>query len=118
MAKRSDIESFLNKGYQEAVNYPLFDSIFNRRSRRFGLGMALSDSTLAFESDAPPTPLDELEEALLVWSGTGLTGLCLADLPPETGIGLLCQWTGRTWPSACNSHGTELFLRMMKGFIL
>ncbi len=99
----------LNQRYEEALNYPLFDSIFNRRSRRFGLGMELEDESLGFKSEYDPIPLEEMEEALLVWSGTGLTGLCLADLPPETGIDLLCQWTGRTWPSACNNHGTELF---------
>jgi len=60
MAMKANIESFLNKGYQEAINYPLFDSIWNRRSRRFGLGMELSDTTLAYKSDAPPIPLDEL----------------------------------------------------------
>jgi len=113
--KSKDIQSFLNKGYEEALKYPLFDSIFNRRSRRFGLGMELQDSTLAHKSDHDPVSLDELEEALLVWSGTGLTGLCLADLPPENGIDLLCQWTGRTWPSACNNHGTELFFTNDEG---
>ena len=104
-----------NNGYEAALKYPLFDSIFNRRSRRFGLGMELADSSLEFKSSAPPIPLDEVEEALIVWAGTGLTGLCLADLPPETGIDLLCQWTGRTWPSACNNHGTELFFTNDKG---
>lgn len=99
----------LKPGWEEALSYPLIDAILNRRSRRFGLGMELKDSSLEFKSSHPPIPLDEFEEALLVWAGTGLTGLCLADLPPETGIDLLCQWTGRTWPSACNNHGTELF---------
>jgi hypothetical protein len=99
----------LKPGWEEALKYPLVEAIFNRRSRRFGLGMELRDSSLEFTSSHPPVPLDEFEEALLVWAGTGLTGLCLADLPPETGIDLLCQWTGRTWPSACNNHGTELF---------
>jgi hypothetical protein len=105
----------LGERYEQALNYPLFDSIFNRRSRRFGLGMKLEDTTLGFESRYDPIPLEEMEEALLVWAGTGLTGLCLADLPPETGIDLLCQWTGRTWPSACNNHGTELFFTNDKG---
>jgi len=105
----------LAEKYEKAMNYPLFDSIFNRRSRRFGLGMKLEDETLGFESNYDPIPLEEMEEALLVWAGTGLTGLCLADLPPETGIDLLCQWTGRTWPSACNNHGTELFFTNDKG---
>ncbi len=77
--------------------------------------MKLEDPTFSFESQYEPIPLEEMEEALLVWAGTGLTGLCLADLPPETGIDLLCQWTGRTWPSACNNHGTELFFTNDKG---
>jgi hypothetical protein len=115
MAKRGNPSAILNKGYEEALKYPFFEAAFNRRSRRFGLGMDLKDSTLEFASRHDPVPLDELEEALLVWSGTGLTGLCLADLPPETGIDLLCQWTGRTWPSACNNHGTELFFTNDKG---
>ncbi len=113
MAKKNN--SILNEGYEAALKYPLFDAIFNRRSRRFGLGMELKDSSLGFKSSYPPIPLDETEEALLVWAGTGLTGLCLADLPPETGITLLCQWTGRSWPSACNNHGTELFFTNDKG---
>ncbi len=115
MARKPHMREILNRGYETALKYPLFDSIFNRRSRRFGLGMELNDSSLEFKSSSPPVPLDELEEALLVWAGTGLTGLCLADLPPETGIDLLCQWTGRTWPSACNNHGTELFFTNDKG---
>lgn len=109
MGKTNGKEKIFTKGMQEALKYPLIDSIFNRRSRRFGLGMELSNTSLEYKSEHDPVPLSEIEEALLVWSGTGLTGLCLADLPPETGIDLLCQWTGRTWPSACNNHGTELF---------
>ena len=109
------MKELLSERMQQALDYPLFDSIFNRRSRRFGLGMELKDSTLEFKSKYDPIPLSEVEEALLVWSGTGLTGLCLADLPPENGIDLLCQWTGRTWPSACNNHGTELFFTNDEG---
>lgn len=108
-------EELFSERIQKALEYPLFDSIFNRRSRRFGLGMELKDSTLEYRSKYDPVPLSEVEEALLVWSGTGLTGLCLADLPPENGIDLLCQWTGRTWPSACNNHGTELFFTNDEG---
>lgn len=106
---KNGINQLFGERIQKAMEYPLFDSIFNRRSRRFGLGMELKDSSLEYKSKYEPVALSEIEEALLVWSGTGLTGLCLADLPPENGIDLLCQWTGRTWPSACNNHGTELF---------
>ena len=98
MAKRRNPGPILNKGYEEALKYPFFEAVLNRRSRRFGLGMELRDSSLEFTSNHDPVPLDELEEALLVWSGTGLTGLCLADLPPETGIDLLCQQVGSFHP--------------------
>lgn len=97
------------QGLEECFRYPLFDAFFNRRSRRFGLGMKLSEEGLEYRSEVEPIPLSELEEAVLVWAATGLTGLCLGDLPPKTGLTWLIQWTGRTWPCACNGHGTELF---------
>jgi len=86
MVRKHNDNPILNKGYEQALKYPFFEAVFNRRSRRFGLGMELADTSLEFKSAHDPVPLNELEEALLVWSGTGLTGLCLADLPPEIGI--------------------------------
>ncbi len=106
---KPDLKELMTERIKKSLEYPLFDAIFHRRSRRFGLGMELKSSSLEYKSKYDPVPLNDLEEALLVWAGTGLTGLCLADLPPEIGIDLLVQWTGRTWPSACNNHGTELF---------
>src|SRR3990172_8245039 len=61
MAKKGN-STLKNNGYEAALKYPLFDSIFNRRSRRFGLGMELADSSLEFKSSAPPIPLDEVED--------------------------------------------------------
>src|SRR5690606_33811610 len=84
------------------------DAIFTRRSRWFGLGMEIKEGTLAHKSRHEPVPLTELEEAFLIWAGTGMTGLSLGDLP-RTGISWLFQWTGRSWPCSCNSHSTELF---------
>jgi hypothetical protein len=55
-----------------AWSYPLFEALYRRRSRRFGLG---------FESAHAPVPLTELEEALLVGAGAGFTGLAFWDLP-------------------------------------
>ena len=53
--------------YDAALNYPLFEAIFNRRSRRFGAGMELpSDSSLGHKSGIPPIPLTEFQEAMLV----------------------------------------------------
>ena len=96
------------EGLTEAFNFGLLDSIFSRRSRRFGLGMEVPEGNLKFKSNHPPVALSELEEAVLIWAGTGTTGLSLGDLP-RSGISWLFQWTGRSWPCSCNSHSTELF---------
>jgi len=53
-------------------SYPLFETLYSRRSRRFGLG---------FEMEEGPFPLTELEEALLVGAGAGFSGLAFWDLP-------------------------------------
>lgn len=96
------------EGLDVALKFGFMDSIFTRRSRRFGLGMEIKDGTLKHKSVHKPVALTELEEAFLIWSGTGMTGLSLGDLP-RTGISWLFQWTGRSWPCSCNSHSTELF---------
>ncbi|MEM7009505.1 MAG: hypothetical protein AAF462_10265, partial [Thermodesulfobacteriota bacterium] len=96
------------KGLEVALNFGFMDSIFTRRSRRFGLGMEIEEGNLKYKSKHNPIPLSELEEAYLIWAGTGMTGLSLGDLP-RTGISWLFQWTGRSWPCSCNSHSTELF---------
>jgi len=96
------------EGLNTALNFGFMDAIFTRRSRRFGLGMEIRDGTLKHKSLHKPVPLTELEEAFLIWSGTGMTGLSLGDLP-RTGLSWLFQWTGRSWPCSCNSHSTELF---------
>jgi hypothetical protein len=96
-------------GLVDALTYPYFQSVFDRKSRRVGLGMTVGSDVIPYESPYEPVPLSELEEALLVMAATGLTGLNLADLDPVRGMSTLVQWTNRTWPSACSNHGTELF---------
>ncbi len=96
-------------GLIDALGYPLFQSVFDRKSRRVGLGMTVGSDVIPYASPYEPVPLSELEEALLVMGATGLTGLNLADLDPARGMSTLVQWTNRTWPSACSNHGTEVF---------
>jgi hypothetical protein len=114
---------------QEAWNYSLFDAIFNRRSRRFGLGMEITEGPTRFKSPNPPVPLDEEEEALLVAAGTGLSGIIVGDIPMstkgekdvrywESGASTLMSFQGRTWGSPCNAHGTELFYTNDSGVYL
>ncbi|MEZ4548108.1 MAG: hypothetical protein R3B51_10480 [Thermodesulfobacteriota bacterium] len=81
------------EGLEKALGFGFMDAIFTRRSRRFGLGMEIKEGTLAHKSRHEPVPLTELEEAFLIWAGTGMTGLSLGDLP-RTGISWLFQWTG------------------------
>jgi hypothetical protein len=95
-------------GLVDALSYPFFSSVFDRKSRRMALGMEMT-GTLSYRSPYEPVPLTELEEALLLAAATGLTGLNLGDIDPSQGADALVQWTTRTWPSSCSNHGTELF---------
>lgn len=97
-----------------ALGYPLYDALVNRRSRRFPLGATLGGLT-PFESPGDPVPLSQAEEALLVFAGTGRTGLNLADMHfmdesgRSTRANTMLQFESRTYPSACGAHATELF---------
>lgn len=103
--------------FNEALEVPLAEAVFTRRSRRVGLGMRVPDGPLAYDSPHLPVPLSELEEAFLVWLGTGVTGLALADLPTD-GIAWMHGFSGRSWPCSCNSHSTELFFTNDSGTYL
>ncbi len=116
---------------EEAWNFPLGEAIMNRRSRRFGLGMEIAEGPNKFKSNNEPVPLDEVEEALLISAGTGINGMNLGDLPyvprpdnlekAQTWCGegnTMMEYVGRTWPSACGAHGTELFYTNDEGVYL
>ncbi len=98
-----------------AWEYSLLDGIFQRRARRIPWGGEKPGDVAPFHSGKEPFPLDETEEALLVAAGAGITGVALADIPYTDWEGvnlagnLLIQFIGRTYPSPCSSHGTELF---------
>jgi hypothetical protein len=95
------------EGLEAALNFGFMDAIFTRRSRRFGLGMEITEGTLAHKSRHAPVSLSELEEAFLIWAGTGMTGLFWATFRARDLMAL--PVTGRSWPCSCNSHSTELF---------
>jgi hypothetical protein len=106
---------------EEVWNTPLFEAIFTRRSRRFGLGMEIKRGPNAYRSEAEPEPLSLEEEAMLCMAATGMSGMNLADMPhtrkeelgPEEvwdgNCNTMLEYNGRTFPSPCGSHGTELF---------
>src|SRR3989304_7684055 len=96
---------------QKAWNYPLFDAIFQRRARRFPLGGEMPAGVAPFKAAKEPVPLDEIEEAMLVMAGTGISGLNLSDLPFNDDAGgnwggnTMLQFVGRTYASACGPPG-------------
>lgn len=90
----------------EVWDYPLFEALFGRRSRRFGLGFEIAEGPFRYKSARPPLPLSEDEEALLVAAGIGVSGLPLWDgsRPPAFRAG-----DGRTFASTSHGRRTALF---------
>ena len=91
-----------------AWSYPLFEALYGRRSRRFGLGFEMSEGPFRYKSAHTPVPLSEIEEALLVGAGAGFSGLAFWDLPtpPPT---LYLRRSGRTFPTTRPDGHTALF---------
>jgi hypothetical protein len=92
--------------------YPLFDALFGRRSRRFGLGCEMTDGPFKYKSQHAALPLSEVEEAMLVAAGVGFSGMALWDqnrpLPFRSG-------DGRTFPSTSRGRRTALFMTNDQG---
>jgi len=84
-------------------DYPLFEALYGRRSRRFGLGFEIAEGPFRYRSEQAPVPLSEFEEALLVAAGIGVTGIPLWDgsRPPGYRGG-----DGRTFGST--AHGRRI----------
>ena len=97
------------EGLNVALDYKFNDAVFQRRSRRFGLGMEIDKGPLMYKSRHHPVALTELEEALLVWTGLGIKSINLSDFPPHVGLDLEMQFTSKTIPALGDVHRTELF---------
>lgn len=101
-------------GVRAFLEYPLLDAILSRRSRRFALGSEIPGGPTKYRSRHAPVPLDEVEEAFLITTGTGLTGMLLGDLPFLDDRGrdscgnTLIHFRGLTYASPCGSHDTHL----------
>jgi hypothetical protein len=92
--------------------YPLLDALRERRSRRFGLGMAMDAGPLAYRSRHPGLPLTEGEEALLAFAACGITGPALADLAYAPGQGgtIMAGLVGRTVGSGDAIQSVAVFV--------
>src|SRR5262245_32894995 len=94
-------------------SYPLFEALYRRRSRRFGLGFEMPEGPFRYKSAHVPVPLSELEEALLVGAGAGFSGLAFWDLPTPAPY---ARRSGRTFPTTRPGGCTALFLTNDDGF--
>ena len=90
---------------EAAWNFPLFEAMMGRRSRRFGFGMELEYGPFTYKSEKEPFPLSEDETAILVAAATGLTGAILCEGDTQGGM---VKSVGRTHPRAVGAHRTQL----------
>ncbi|MER9631001.1 hypothetical protein [Mesorhizobium sp. M0296] len=106
-----------NAGLDELLKRPLLETIWRRRTHRVGRGVPLLKAgSMTYESTQKPTPLGELEEAVLI-AMTGHTGLTMPDRPfqdPTTGEFVMAKpnvnMEGRTAGSPDNAQGTQFFM--------
>ncbi len=93
------------------ARYPLLDALRDRRSRRFGRGMAIA-GPLAHKSESPGVPLTEDEQALLAFAACGLTGPALGDLEYQPGGGgtIMAGMAGRTVASGDAIQTVSVFV--------
>ncbi len=105
-------------GLDSAIDHGFYDAVFQRRSRRFGLGMEIDKGPLQYKSKHDPIPLTELEEAILVWTGLGIKNINLSDFPPHVGLDLEMQFTSKTIPALGDVHRTELFYTNDEGLYM
>lgn len=95
------------------LDFSLLEAIYGRRSRRFGMGMELASGPLAFNSNAEPASLTELETAILVAAGTGVTGwnfgVPFGPDRPNQHAHYTQRFTGRVAPTAAGFGTPVLF---------
>jgi hypothetical protein len=85
--------------------YSLFDALYGRRTRRFGLGFEMAQGPFEYRSSEAPVPLCEDEEALLVAAGIVSPGWLWdqsRSLPYRNS-------DGRTFPNTSRGRRTALF---------
>lgn len=106
----------------DVQRFPLMQALFGRRARRFGMGMEIPSGPLAFRSRHDPLPLSELERAILVAAGTGVSGWNFGvpfgpERRDEHGH-FTVRYTGRTAPTAAGIGTPVLFFTDDEGTYL
>jgi hypothetical protein len=94
---------------KQVFKYPILEAIARRRSRRFPLGCTLPEGAMQYASKQPAVALNDIETAILCWSGAGITGSITGDLSTKIGGSAFGTWVGRATPYPSNVHNTKLF---------
>ncbi len=101
------------RGLEEAVQFPLLEAIYGRRSRRFFMGAEIPEGVMAFKSEAQPMPLSELEQMMVLTAMGGNTGWHNLIYRHKKYAPNLSNYAnaagGRTFPSAAGFHTSEIF---------
>src|SRR5262249_54437597 len=105
-------------GFEAMLQYPLFQALYHRRSRRIAKGVKsvpAGSNSYQPTPEPQPQPLSPLEEAVLI-AATGATGLTLPDRPFQSPAGENILGTpnlnmfGRAAGSPDNAQATHFFL--------
>lgn len=104
-----------HSGWDQLRSFSLWQALFGRRSRRFGLGMEIPSGPLAYQSKHVAQPLSEEERLLLIALGSGLTGWNLGiphstSTPESLGCNYAHRSLGRSYPSGAATYGSELLI--------
>jgi hypothetical protein len=94
---------------KQIFKYPILEAIARRRSRRFPMGCTLPEGAMQYASQESPVPLNDIETAILCWSGAGITGSITGDLSTKIGGSAFGTWVGRATPYPSNVHNAKLF---------
>ena len=113
-----------NGSLQDLFGYPLMSALTERRTRRLARGTSLNAGALSHQSTNAPAPLTALEEAILITTITGITGVTTHDGPlikpdgtNELGTPFL-NIMARTGSSADNAQATHFFMINDDGIFL
>ena len=81
-------------GLDALLARPMVDTMWRRRTHRVSRGIKkIAAGSMTYESESPPAPLGDLEEAVLI-AATGCTGLTMPDRPfsdPKTGAPVMAK---------------------------
>lgn len=119
MTGRGAVQVEQRAAVELALGVPLFEALFERRSRRFGSGMEIPDGPLVYRSSREAVPLSLTEETVLLAAVAGPSGVhhgiehsaATPGLVPAHPVGFL----GRTAPSAAGSGALEVCMTNDRG---